>query len=109
MSAPTIDLNQIADDVTAILSERAQSARASEQEAEREAIERAQRESVEATTARRKERQDLVARLEVAQRNCHDRCVVLETQYRELPDRIVAERRQLNVLLSQLNDARKGL
>jgi hypothetical protein len=33
----------------------------------------------------------------------------LEQQHRELPDRIVAERRRLNVLLSQLNEARKGM
>ena len=68
-----------------------------------------QRESATTARAQREERQQLVARLEMEQRNCHDRCEVLEQQYRELPERIVAERRRLNVLLNQLHEAQKGL
>ena len=57
----------------------------------------------------REERLKLVARLETEQRNCHDRCAVLEQQYRELPGHISAERARLSTLLYQLGQAKKGM
>jgi chromosome segregation ATPase len=91
------------------LAEREAALSAAQREAARVAAEKAQRESAAAARARREQQQKLVARLEVEQRNCHDRCLVLEAELRSLPDRIVDERRRLNVLLNQLHEAQKGL
>jgi len=97
------------EEIASGLAEREAATVLAQREANRVVAARAQRESTEAARVQREERQNLVAQLEVEQRNCHSRCEVLEQQHRELPDRIVAERRRLNVLLSQLNEARKGM
>jgi hypothetical protein len=91
------------------LAEREAAAGVAQREADRVAIQLAQRESEEAARVQREERLKLVARLESEQRNCHDRCEVLEQQYRELPGLITAERARLNTLLYQLAQATKGL
>ena len=86
------------EEIASGLAEREAATVLAQREANRVVAARAQRESTEAARVQREERQNLVAQLEV-----------LEQQHRELPDRIVAERRRLNVLLSQLNEARKGM
>lgn len=53
MPTPTIDLNQIADGVTAVLNARAHEARAQQRDAERLATEQAQREAERAARAQR--------------------------------------------------------
>ena len=103
-----MNLSQI-EEIASGLAEREAAVSAARRESERAANERAQRESVEAARAQRDEIQRRMAHLEVETHNAHERCLVLEQQYRELPDRIAVERRHLNILLSQLNDARKGL
>ncbi|MGA9803188.1 MAG: hypothetical protein WBQ46_08055 [Terriglobales bacterium] len=103
---------EIENAVTAVLDRRAHETQAAQRELERATAIRAQREIAEAETAtraQREARQKQIALLEVEQRNCHDRCLVLEQQCRELPDRLVAERGRLSAMLYQLNELWKGL
>ena len=111
MSQPTIDFNEIADGVTAILDARVHGAQLAQREADRLADEQAQRESEQAKqaqTQREAQRAATISRLEAEQRNCHDRLLVLDDEMRTLPRQMQAERDRLNHLLHELARLRKG-
>jgi flagellar motor switch/type III secretory pathway protein FliN len=109
---PTIDFNELANGVTAVLNQRASEAQSQQREAERLRTIEAERQAEQSAQTTQRQREELcqrVALLEAEQHSCHERCEMLERQYRDLPNRISAERGRLNALLFNLAELKKGL